>query len=96
MSDKDILDRFFSDPSINQEKLNLLLLSRGDRDSDNAVRERIRLLVDRKNSDNYLGVLRADYDGDSVIGNRIRLLNRRKKGPGKGKVKITQRLISYV
>lgn len=40
--------------------------------------------------------LRADYDGDSVIGNRIRLLNRRKKGPGKGKVKITQRLISYV
>lgn len=96
MSNKDILDRFFNDPCINQEKLDLLLLSRGDRDSDNAVRERIRLLVDRKNSDNYLGVLHADYDGDSVIGNRIRLLNRRKKGPGKGKVKIIQRLISYV
>ena len=83
MSNKDILDRFFNDPCINQEKLDLLLLSRGD-------------LVDRKNSDNYLGVLHADYDGNSIIGNRIRLLNRRKKGPGKGKVKIIQRLISYV
>lgn len=40
--------------------------------------------------------LRADYDGDTVTGYRIRMLNRRKKGPGKGKVKITQRLISYV
>lgn len=96
MSDKDILDRFFSDPCINQEKLDLLLLSRGDRDSDSAVRERIRSLVHRKNSDNYLDVLHADYDGETVIGNHIRLLNRRKKGPGKGKVKIIQRLISYV
>lgn len=96
MSNKDILDRFFNDPCINQEKLNLLLLSRGDRDSDNAVRERIRLLVDRKNSDNYLDFLQADYDGDTVIGNSIRLLNRRKKGPGKGKVKTIQRLIAYV
>ena len=96
MSNKDILDRFFNDPCVNQEKLNLLLLSRGDRDSDNAVRERIRLLVDRKNSDNYLDVLQADYDGDTVIGKSIRLLNRRKKGPGKGKVKTIQRLIAYV
>lgn len=38
----------------------------------------------------------ADYDGDTVIGTHIRLLSRRKKGPGKGKVKIIQRLISYV
>lgn len=96
MPNKDILDRFFNDPCINQEKLDLLLLSRGDRDSDSAVRERIRSLVHRKNSDNYLDVLHADYDGETVIGNHIRLLNRRKKGPGKGKVKITQRLISYV
>lgn len=44
----------------------------------------------------FLSQFQADYDGDSVIGNRIRLLNRRKKGPGKGKVKIIQRLISYV
>lgn len=40
--------------------------------------------------------LRADYDGDTVTRTHIRLLNRRKKGPGKGKVKIIQRLISYV
>ncbi|EIC2604830.1 hypothetical protein LAB17_002184 [Salmonella enterica subsp. enterica serovar Newport] len=96
MSNKDILNRFFNDPCINQEKLDLLLLSRGDRDSDSAVKEHIRLLVRRKNSDNYLDALHADYDGDTVIGNSIRLLNRRKKGPGKGKVKIIQRLISYV
>lgn len=44
----------------------------------------------------FLSRFQADYDGDSVIGNRIRQLNRRKKGPGKGKVKIIQRLISYV
>ncbi|ENH1105216.1 hypothetical protein ABVT61_002077 [Salmonella enterica subsp. enterica serovar Newport] len=44
----------------------------------------------------FLSQFQADYDGDSVIGNHIRLLNRRKKGPGKGKVKIIQRLISYV
>ena len=44
----------------------------------------------------FLSRFQADYDGDSVIGNRIRLLNRRKKGPGKGKVKIIQRLNSYV
>ncbi|MFE3952304.1 hypothetical protein ACFX2L_23860 [Escherichia coli] len=44
----------------------------------------------------FLSQFQADYDGDTVIGNSIRLLNRRKKGPGKGKVKIIQRLITYV
>lgn len=44
----------------------------------------------------FLSQFQADYDGDTVTGNSIRLLNRRKKGPGKGKVKIIQRLISYV
>ncbi|HDC4418648.1 TPA: hypothetical protein O8L85_002435 [Enterobacter hormaechei] len=44
----------------------------------------------------FLSQFQADYDGETVIGNHIRLLNRRKKGPGKGKVKIIQRLISYV
>lgn len=44
----------------------------------------------------FLSLFQADYDGDVVTRTRIRLLNRRKKGPGKGKVKIIQRLISYV
>lgn len=44
----------------------------------------------------FLSQFQADYDGDVVTRTRIRLLNRCKKGPGKGKVKITQRLISYV
>ena len=44
----------------------------------------------------FLSQFQADYDGDVVTRTRIRLLNRRKKGPGKGKVKIIQRLISYV
>lgn len=43
-----------------------------------------------------LSQFQADYDGDAVTGNSIRLLNRCKKGPGKGKVKIIQRLITYV
>lgn len=44
----------------------------------------------------FLSQFQADYDGDVVTRTSIRLLNRRKKGPGKGKVKIIQRLISYV
>lgn len=44
----------------------------------------------------FLSRFQADYDGDVVTRTRIRLLNRCKKGPGKGKVKIIQRLISYV
>lgn len=44
----------------------------------------------------FLSQFQADYDGDVVTRTRIRLLNRCKKGPGKGKVKIIQRLISYV
>ena len=43
-----------------------------------------------------LSQFQADYDGDVVTRTRIRLLNRCKKGPGKGKVKIIQRLITYV
>lgn len=44
----------------------------------------------------FLSRFQADYDGDVVTRTRIRLLNCCKKGPGKGKVKIIQRLISYV
>lgn len=44
----------------------------------------------------FLSQFQADYDGDVVTRTRIRLLNRRKKGPGRGKVKIIQRLITYV